>query len=77
MSEPESKIEMISIPIERLKSLLEIEAVFCALERGGVDNWSWYGESISEHYEEPCLEFYVESERIRYLKDYPDKDSAD
>ena len=75
MSEVEDKIKMISIPIRRLEDLLETEAIFSALERGGVRNWTWYEESISDHYEDPSLEFYVESERLRYLKDYPDKDS--
>lgn len=40
----------------RLQELLEAEATLIALECGGVDNWDWYSESISEHYEEPTIE---------------------
>lgn len=38
----------------RLKELLEIEARLAALEYGGVDNWEWYGESLSQYLDEYC-----------------------
>lgn len=38
----------------RLKELLEIEARLAALEYGGVDNWEWYGESLSHYLDEYC-----------------------
>ena len=50
-----------------------------ALESGGVDNWSWYGESISEFCEEakeeiPTLkdesEVYIEDIVYETIKKY-------
>ena len=38
----------------RLKQLLESEARLDALEWGGVDNWEWYGESLSQYLDEYC-----------------------
>lgn len=38
----------------RLKELLESEARLDALEWGGVDNWEWYGESLSQYLDEYC-----------------------
>ena len=38
----------------RLKQLLESEARLDALEYGGVDNWEWYGESLSHYLDEYC-----------------------
>lgn len=38
----------------RLKQLLETEARLDALEWGGVDNWEWYGESLSQYLDEYC-----------------------
>lgn len=31
---------------EEMKELLEMRARLHALETGGVDNWTWYGESL-------------------------------
>ena len=36
----------ITIPRQRYKELLEAERVLGLLERGGVDNWEWYGEAL-------------------------------
>lgn len=38
----------------RLKELLKSEARLDALEWGGVDNWEWYGESLSQYLDEYC-----------------------
>ena len=37
--------EFYAVPREELLELLEAQYRFIALERGGVDNWSWYEES--------------------------------
>jgi hypothetical protein len=42
----------ISITKQRLKELERAEAKMAALEAGGVDNWEWYGESLSEYRKE-------------------------
>ena len=34
---------------EQLLELLECQARWYAVEGGGVDNWAWYGESLSEY----------------------------
>lgn len=63
------------VPEDRLIELLTAEFNLTALERGGVDNWSWYGDSIEDYinlmseennhdfedYEE-LAEFFVEKE---------------
>ncbi len=36
------------VPKEELKDLLYDSLKLQALECGGVDNWSWYGESIGD-----------------------------
>lgn len=62
-----------------LKSLLYQAHKLTALECGGVDNWSWYGESISEFCEEvkkeiPALKdepkVYIEDITNETLKQY-------
>lgn len=62
-----------------LKSLLYQAHKLTALESGGVDNWSWYGESISEFCKEvkeeiPALkdesEVYLENIVDETLKQY-------
>ena len=50
---------------EDLKNLLYQAHKLTALESGGVDNWSWYGESILEF----CKEV---KEEIPALKDEPE-----
>lgn len=37
---------------EQLLELLECQARWYAVESGGVDNWAWYGESLSEYIED-------------------------
>jgi hypothetical protein len=37
---------------ERLRDLIEAEEKLCALNAGGVDNWSWYGDSIRDYIEQ-------------------------
>lgn len=42
---------MNEISDDRLKELEDKEERLDALERGGVDNWEWYGESLSDYFE--------------------------
>lgn len=42
------KQEMITIPVSVFKNYIEESCVLSALESGGVDNWDYYGYSISE-----------------------------
>ena len=53
------------VPESDLRSILHAALMLNALECGGVDNWSWYGESISEF----CKEV---KEEIPALKDEPE-----
>ena len=50
---------------DELKDLLYSANKMTALENGGVDNWDWYGESISDFIKEEKQEFPS-------LKDNPD-----
>jgi hypothetical protein len=36
---------------EEYEQLLDRDRMLSALEAGGVDNWSWYGESLKEYYD--------------------------
>ena len=48
---------------DQLKSFIESEEILTALQSGGVDNWSWYGESLYNYYKE-----YTDENN---LKEYP------
>ncbi|CAH1066819.1 Uncharacterised protein [Acinetobacter phage MD-2021a] len=39
-----SKVE---VDVDKLRSLIKAQYKLECLECGGVDNWSWYGESLS------------------------------
>ena len=52
----------------RLKELLESEARLAALEYGGVDNWEWYGESLSQYLDEYCEWNGINRNRYDYDK---------
>lgn len=41
-----------TISAEKYKELLERDKMLSALEAGGVDNWEWYGESLSKYYDD-------------------------
>lgn len=43
----------VEITVSEYNSLLESAAILRALQNGGVDNWDWYSDSISDHFEEP------------------------
>ena len=45
---------------EELRDLLYCRHTLTALECGGVDNWSWYGESISDYEKIYCDENGIE-----------------
>lgn len=40
------------IPENLFKELLDSYITLMALEKGGVDNWEWYGESVKDYYKE-------------------------
>ena len=44
--------ELITITKKEYDSLIDDMKTLRALEAGGVDNWEWYGDSISEYYPE-------------------------
>lgn len=57
-----------------LKSLLYESYQMQALESGGVDNWSWYGESISEFCKEMKEEIpALQNQSEVYIEDIVDK----
>ena len=43
--------------INYINNLENRDAILCALEAGGVDNWEWYGESIRDFFGEEEEEF--------------------
>ena len=40
----------VKITLKEYKRLLKKQAELNMLERGGVDNWEWYGESLNPEY---------------------------
>jgi hypothetical protein len=42
--------ELISVPIKELEQLIQDSLKLEALERGGVNDWEWYGESLADYY---------------------------
>ena len=40
------------VPENLFKELLDSYITLMALEKGGVDNWEWYGESVKDYYKE-------------------------
>lgn len=57
---------IIKIDPERMLSLLNSEAMLVALERGGVDNWEWYGESLNDFEEITSLSEFNLDFDLRY-----------
>lgn len=54
---------------KKLRQLLEAAHNFYALECGGVDNWSFYGDSMWEYYEECLKDCGVDPEGIEVLSE--------
>lgn len=52
VTDPKPEEEYIAITIDRMKELLVSEMKLCALESGGVDNWSWHGDSLHDYLRE-------------------------
>lgn len=46
---------------ERLKQLEKAEAKLTALENGGVDNWSFYGEAMEEYNKQEEIEEKIDA----------------
>ena len=49
-------IEYCLVPKEELKELLAAQDKLAALEYGGVDNWSWYSDSLNDYLKEDWKE---------------------
>ena len=64
-------MKIVQIEVEDLRELLDAAYRYYALERGGVDNWSWYSESISDFLDEnecETIEEVVEKDLKIYLQ---------
>ena len=60
LSDPKPDEDYIAVPASEMIDLIADQMKLMALEGGGVDNWSWYGESLCEF-------------REALLNDYDDK----
>ena len=59
------------VPADRLKQYLTAYFTLNALERGGVDNWSWYSDSIGQAIENYNGENGTECETMKEVaEDY-------
>lgn len=52
-----------------LKDLLLNDEILRRLEAGGVDNWTWYSESLNEY---GCISEYEDNELPEILARFPD-----
>ena len=43
--------EWLEISKEEYDKLIHRDEILTALENGGVDNWEWYGESLSNYFD--------------------------
>lgn len=50
-------MEYLVIEKDELTDLLSAANRLSALERGGVDNWSWYGESLGDYLRDWVAEY--------------------
>lgn len=69
----DEKNTFVKISIVELKDLLEDSAKLAALESGGVDNWSWYGDSFQDYVkllEYKSFEDYIEALHAEILEKY-------
>jgi hypothetical protein len=48
LSDPKPEEEYIAVPASEMIELITCQMKLMALEAGGVDNWSWYGDSLYE-----------------------------
>lgn len=58
---------------EDLKYFIECRARLEALEAGGVDNWSWYGESYSDYLEDMKEKYNIDKEDELNFEDIANK----
>lgn len=67
------------VPEKLFKELLDSYITLMALEKGGVDNWEWYGESVKDYYKElevknmeEAIELFINDLEldILYIKSY-------
>ncbi len=58
----------IKISKQELERLQDRDFKLSCLEQGGVDNWEWYGESLSEYFKKEAVE-ELEDDFIECLND--------
>lgn len=46
LSDPKPEEEYVAVPVSEMIDLIADQMKLMALDAGGVDNWSWYGESL-------------------------------
>ena len=63
------KEKMYLVPKSDLESLIYGALTYNALEQGGVDNWGWYGESISDFISEWKEEKNIPENEEVYMED--------
>ena len=67
--------EYIAVPAHELVELLRDQMKLSALESGGVDNWSWYGDSIYD-YEREMREWYDQEALSKWAAMEKDSDQT-
>ena len=71
LSDPKPEEEYVAVPVSEMIDLIADQMKLMALDAGGVDNWSWYSESISDFLDEnecETIEEVVEKDLKIYLQ---------
>lgn len=64
-AEIDSDMDYIAVPAHELVELIAAEMSLCALESGGVDNWSAFGWAMSDYLEECKHSHCYDPEKLR------------
>jgi hypothetical protein len=62
----DEEIEMVTITKAKYDQLVSDAFALTCLERGGVDNWDWYGESMQPWFKKYDPDFEEEAEEDIY-----------
>lgn len=71
----EKSKQFVKIDKDELRSLLDAANRYWALEHGGVDNWTWYGDSIHEYVASCKSDLGIEDDDF-YMDDIVEHDLA-
>ena len=75
LSDPRPNEDYIAVPASEMVNLIADQMKLSALEGGGVDNWSWYGDSIHD-YEKEMRGWYDQEALFKWAAMEKDSDQT-